>query len=114
MYDSKYLADEFEVSLSTIRTALRNIGEGVGTTGKYEFTEDQIDDILTRLATALNRPIPGGAPSVTGLAVPAESLPAYPASRGARVGQVLLDNKKTILLLILAILSAILGVDLTT
>lgn len=117
MYDSKYLAEQFGVSLTTIRKALRDAGYGVGNNGAYRFDSDVIDDVLEDLATVLNRPVPPKVAafppnnysfSVTG------GIPSPPAaaSRGQRVGQVLLDNKRSIILLILALLSAVLGVDL--
>lgn len=136
MYGSDYLAARFGVSPTTVRAHLRKLGYGVGTTGVYEFSESVIGTVEKQLAESMRRdpvvkatqvPLPetfmidsstfanGGlislpiedSVSVSG----AVSSPATP-SRGQRVSAVLVENKRNILFIVLALLSAILGVDL--
>lgn len=126
MYGSDYLAELFGVSQTTIRVHLRRLGYGVGMAGTYEFSESAIRTVERQLAEAMGRPLTfasGSTPDIGNDALAAmintpsvsgyvETVGRTPTTRGQRVTTVLVENKRNILLIVLALLSAVLGVDL--
>lgn len=94
MHTSTDLATRFGVSVTTIRRALRAIGKGVGTQGKYEFTDEEINDIVDQLRLVLNKPV-----STT-------------TTRPMLVVNALLANKRNIILILITIVAAAFGIDL--